>query len=569
MPNRKDILKAILKSLLAGAETSAWVKIPATFIAEIASLSKEQRDSLGESASVEQFEELLTQTELATSNAALAAAGAEQIKKMVSELNTLSDAKLKALTKITQDEFDEIAGKLNIIDVTTKKTLEIVDKMAKNLEVEPKIKEAIKKICLAILEKEDFPEWQWPEKLREIADRHQELLAKWKTIQSGDPKVDTLRDNARRMIENGEYDQADQLLQEAIEIDREAIQSQQEKMDQRKLSLAQSLAHRADLAETRLEYNSAIDLYKAALDALPQEQHETQAIYLNNLGLLYDTVADYKNAEPLMRRALEIDEKSFGPDHPEVATDLNNLASLLQSTNRLDQAEPLMRRALVIDENSFGPNHPNIAIRLNNLAQLLQDTNRLAEAEPLMRRALEIDEKSFGPDHPNVAIRLSNLAQLLQDTNRLDEAEPLMKRVVGIFEKSYGKEHPNVATALNNLARLLKDTNRFDDAELMYRRALEIDEKSFGPDHPNVAIRLNNLASLLQATNRLAEAEPLMERHLGIFLQFTRCTGHNHPHLKDAINNFVGLLTQMGHSKEQITARLQHLDPEFFASTDN
>ena len=69
-----------------------------------------------------------------------------------------------------------------------------------------------------------------------------------------------------------------------------------------------------------------------------------------------------------------------------------------------------MRRALAIDETSFGPDHPNVATDLNNLAQLLQATNRLAEAEPLMRRALAIDEKSFGPEHPNVAIDLNNLA---------------------------------------------------------------------------------------------------------------------------------------------------------------
>ena len=106
-----------------------------------------------------------------------------------------------------------------------------------------------------------------------------------------------------------------------------------------------------------------------------------------------------------MRRALAIDEKSYGPDHPNVAIRLNNLAKLLQDTNRLAEAEPLMRRALAIDEKSYGPDHPNVAISLNNLARLLQATNRLAEAEPLMRRALAIDEKSYGPDHPNVAIR--------------------------------------------------------------------------------------------------------------------------------------------------------------------
>ncbi|MCP4661351.1 MAG: tetratricopeptide repeat protein, partial [bacterium] len=100
----------------------------------------------------------------------------------------------------------------------------------------------------------------------------------------------------------------------------------------------------------------------------------------NQLGRLLDAKAVYTEAEPLDRRALLIDESSFGAEHPNVARDLNNLAQLLQATNRLEEAEPLMRRALLIDESSFGAEHPNVAIRLNNLAALLQATNRLEEA---------------------------------------------------------------------------------------------------------------------------------------------------------------------------------------------
>jgi hypothetical protein len=77
---------------------------------------------------------------------------------------------------------------------------------------------------------------------------------------------------------------------------------------------------------------------------------------------------------------------------------------LLQDTNRFAEAEPLLRRALAIDERSYGPDHPEVTIDLDRLARLLQDTNRLAEAEPLLRRALAIDEKSYGPDHPKVSV---------------------------------------------------------------------------------------------------------------------------------------------------------------------
>jgi tetratricopeptide (TPR) repeat protein len=267
--------------------------------------------------------------------------------------------------------------------------------------------------------------------------------------------------------------------------------------------------------------------------------HPNVAIRLNNLARLLQDTNRLAEAEPLMRRALAIDEQSYGPDHPNLATHLLNLAGLLRVTNRLAEAEPLMRRALAIDEQSVGPDHPNVVISLNNLAQLLQATNRLAEAEPLFRRALRIDERSYGLDHPKVAIRLNNLAALLQATNRMAEAEPLYRRALAIDERSYGSDHPNVASDLYNLARLLQDTNRLAEAEPLMRRALAIDEQSYGPDHPSVATDLINLAGLLRVTNRLAEAEPLYRRALAINEQ---SFGPEHPEVAFVLNNLAGLL---------------------------
>jgi len=294
--------------------------------------------------------------------------------------------------------------------------------------------------------------------------------------------------------------------------------------------------------QTLAEWGQAEPLMRCALEIDERSygpEHPKVAIRLNNLAQLLQDTNRLAEAEPLMRRALEIDERSYGPEHPEVATDLNNLAALLQATNRLAEAESLMRRALPIWGGSLGPDHPNVASALNNLAALLQDTNRLAEAEPLMRRALEIDERSYGPEHPKVAIRLNNLAGLLQATNRLAEAEPLMRRALEIDERSYGAEHPKVAIRLNNLAQLLKATNRLAEAEPLMRRALEISEKSLGSNHPNVAGALNNLALLLKATNRLAEAEPLMRRALEID---ERSYGPAHPNVAISLSNLAQLL---------------------------
>ena len=97
---------------------------------------------------------------------------------------------------------------------------------------------------------------------------------------------------------------------------------------------------------------------------------------------------------------------------------MNRLGVLLLAKALYRDAEPLMRRALEIDEGSFGPDHPTVAIRLNNLAQLLQDTNRLADAEPLMRRAIDILEKGLGPEHPNTRTVRRNYERLLIEMGR-------------------------------------------------------------------------------------------------------------------------------------------------------
>ncbi len=317
--------------------------------------------------------------------------------------------------------------------------------------------------------------------------------------------------------------------------------------------LARVAVHQAAFAEALKWHQLCLELSQFRLGP----NHSSTAAALNNLAALLQATNRLAEAEPLMRRALAIDEVSYGNDYPVVAMDLNNQASLLQATNRLAEAEPLMRRALAIVEVSNGTDHPNVAITLNNLAQLLKATNRLAEAEPLMARVVEIFEISYDNNHPNVATALNNLAQLLQATNRLAEAEPLMRRALTIDEASYDNDHPNVATSLNNLAQLLQATNRLAEAEPLMRRALAIDEASYGNDHPKVARDLNNLASLLQATNRLAEAEPLMARGFAVL----KSLGFDHPKTQSMRGNYIALLQAMGLAEPEIQAKLQSLQP--------
>ncbi len=58
---------------------------------------------------------------------------------------------------------------------------------------------------------------------------------------------------------------------------------------------------------------------------------------------------------------------------------------------------------------------------------------------------------------------------------------------------------------------------------------------------------------------RLPDAELLMRRALEITLYFTRATGHPHPHLNTAFNNYRHLLTKLGDTPTQAQAKLAGL----------
>src|SRR2546430_1502444 len=74
------------------------------------------------------------------------------------------------------------------------------------------------------------------------------------------------------------------------------------------------------------------------------------------------------------------------------------------------RAESLWRRALMIQERALGPEHPNVAVTLHSLAGLYLAKGEYGRVEPLLRRTLAIEEKALGPEHPHVATTLHSLA---------------------------------------------------------------------------------------------------------------------------------------------------------------
>ena len=104
---------------------------------------------------------------------------------------------------------------------------------------------------------------------------------------------------------------------------------------------------------------------------------------------------------------------------------MSNLANVLDGMGKLKEAKKLHRTALEVREKSLGPEHPDSLASMNNLAGVLHDMGKLTEAAELLRTALEVREKILGPEHADTLASMKNLAIVLRGMGKLKEAAEL------------------------------------------------------------------------------------------------------------------------------------------------
>ncbi len=126
---------------------------------------------------------------------------------------------------------------------------------------------------------------------------------------------------------------------------------------------ARAMFQAGELAEQRIDWRAAYADYRRAAGLQPSNRS-----YAQRAGRLADVMGDYPVAASFKEAALRLVTSELGPDARETATALNNLAITYENLARYAEAEPLLRRAIAIDEKALGKEHPDVATHYSNLA---------------------------------------------------------------------------------------------------------------------------------------------------------------------------------------------------------
>jgi tetratricopeptide (TPR) repeat protein len=234
---------------------------------------------------------------------------------------------------------------------------------------------------------------------------------------------------------------------------------------------------------------------------------------------VYAHTGRYLEAEPLLRRSLELTERDLGREHPTVATVRANLGGVALALRRHAEGELLIVPALATDEKILGPDHPSVAWMRGLLGWLRADQGRHGEAESLLRSSLKVTEArpALGVHR---GVSLTTLGRLHLDLGRHAEAEWALGRALELADAHPGLPEPAMARLLTTLAELAARTGRLEDGEGFCRRAQEAERRiqEWGGD-PRLflADRLKVEALLHAARGRHGTAEECYRQALAIY----------------------------------------------------
>ncbi len=255
------------------------------------------------------------------------------------------------------------------------------------------------------------------------------------------------------------------LFERAQAIREEALGLQHPDTAKNLSNLAYLLQAQGEVAEARALFERAY----ASIENLLGPDHCDTATILNDFAIVYEAEGDLVGARALYESALTIFE-NVPENESSVAVCAQNLAMLLHKQGELSAAWPLYRRALAIDEKLLGPEHPQTAADLHNFARLLQDQGELTAARQLLQRALAVREKVLGPEHPNTNRVRYRLACVLLATNQATEALILGETALAAHENALGRNHPWTADSASVTAKALDGLRRSKEARALRAR---------------------------------------------------------------------------------------------------
>jgi len=137
----------------------------------------------------------------------------------------------------------------------------------------------------------------------------------------------------------------------------------------------------------------------------------------------------FSSAYSFFSPTLPVYRRVLGETHSQTADVLGALGRLRSNMGDYGTAEPLLREALQVRQRTLEANHPDIAIDQRALGDCLAALNRFAEARSLLLQSYETLRDKRGVDHQSTRHTLSRLIVLYEEWGKPNRADAMRARL--------------------------------------------------------------------------------------------------------------------------------------------
>lgn len=256
-------------------------------------------------------------------------------------------------------------------------------------------------------------------------------------------------DLAQVVLRNGDLDRAATLLAQAQAFWQTDPKRWRSRLVESRLLEAQVLKARgnADAAVKLLRQGLA---ERIALNG--PDDHET-GVFQNNLGVALFGLGLGDEAREAFRAAAAIWRKTGLEETPDALNTLNNWGAMELAGGRAGEAEPLLRQALALRRRLYGPSAATAAL-LNNYGKLLLLSGRAAESLPVLSEAATMGARFAGVGSMHHVAALSGVAEAQLQAGDATRAEATAREALAAADARLGKRHPGTASPRLALARV-------------------------------------------------------------------------------------------------------------------
>jgi tetratricopeptide (TPR) repeat protein len=266
---------------------------------------------------------------------------------------------------------------------------------------------------------------------------------------------------------------------------------------------------------------------------------------------LYHAIWKYPDELPKLKQAIAILEKNYGQLHASLIRPINRMGAIMNWLGHNAEGEQLLQRAMDIAEKTSGPDHPVTASVCCLLSIGCMDQNKFDEAHRYCARALKIQTERLGIGHEEYAYSLYLRGKIYLSQGDYDKAIADIKGAIDIMvratgtvtdygepymfmgraykqKKNYGEAENQfrqgvrvaeglgiknaIAFAYSQFADMYWEQNKYSDALTIYLKCVDLCQSAVAPNYRGIAWYMDCGANCYKRLNRNAEAAQLQEK---------------------------------------------------------